>query len=185
MAWDLADPERTRLSLMGDPRGPDRVNPHHARLGTWRLGTQPQGGPRSRSAPVRDSPTGRLSLVERSYRGPFGRTPRNLPFRRRCHVVHELAAPTWLARTGRQPTTRQPVVAIHQRRSVPRQLRSRGAERRPAQGHHRHVPLISGLHSQVSRPLKPGIGRTTPAWSLPTSRTDTWPRPNPCRSDFS
>jgi hypothetical protein len=33
-------------------------------------------------ASVRDDPAGRLSLVERTYHGPFGRAPRHLPYRR-------------------------------------------------------------------------------------------------------
>src|ERR1700759_422159 len=33
-------------------------------------------------AAVRDDPPGRLALVERIYRGPFGRAPRHLPYRR-------------------------------------------------------------------------------------------------------
>ena len=31
---------------------------------------------------VRDDPGGRLALLERTYRGPFGRAPRQLPYRR-------------------------------------------------------------------------------------------------------
>lgn len=31
---------------------------------------------------VRDDPAGRLALMERCYRGPFGKAPRHLPFRR-------------------------------------------------------------------------------------------------------
>ena len=31
---------------------------------------------------VRDDPGARIALVERSYRGPFGRAPRHLPYRR-------------------------------------------------------------------------------------------------------
>jgi hypothetical protein len=33
-------------------------------------------------AAVRDDPSARLALVERMYRGPYGRAPRHLPFRR-------------------------------------------------------------------------------------------------------
>src|ERR1700748_1090168 len=33
-------------------------------------------------AAVRDSPSARVALVERTYRGPSGRAPRHLPFRR-------------------------------------------------------------------------------------------------------
>jgi hypothetical protein len=33
-------------------------------------------------AAVRDDPAARIALVERSYRGPFGRAPRHLPYRR-------------------------------------------------------------------------------------------------------
>jgi hypothetical protein len=32
--------------------------------------------------PVRDDPAARLALIERTYRGPFGRAPRQLPYRR-------------------------------------------------------------------------------------------------------
>src|SRR6202044_2299273 len=33
-------------------------------------------------AAVRDYPSARIALVERMYRGPFGRAPRHLPYRR-------------------------------------------------------------------------------------------------------
>src|ERR1700684_1402897 len=33
-------------------------------------------------AAVRDDPAARIALAERSYRGPFGRAPRHLPYRR-------------------------------------------------------------------------------------------------------
>src|ERR1700685_1980598 len=33
-------------------------------------------------AAVRDDPAARIALVARSYRGPFGRAPRHLPYRR-------------------------------------------------------------------------------------------------------
>jgi hypothetical protein len=33
-------------------------------------------------AAARDDPGARIALLERSYRGPFGKTPRNLPYRR-------------------------------------------------------------------------------------------------------
>ncbi|MFF4105108.1 hypothetical protein [Streptomyces sp. NPDC001903] len=35
-----------------------------------------------RIAAVRDDPAGRLALMQRCYRGPFGKAPRHLPFRR-------------------------------------------------------------------------------------------------------
>lgn len=37
---------------------------------------------REQTAAVRDDPGARIALVERSYRGPFGRAPRHLPYRR-------------------------------------------------------------------------------------------------------
>lgn len=37
---------------------------------------------RQQAAAVRDDPAARIALVARSYRGPFGRAPRHLPYRR-------------------------------------------------------------------------------------------------------
>ena len=46
-------------------------------------------------AAVRDDPAARLALVERTYRGPFGRAPRHLPYRRAA-----MAFMRWQLRRG-------------------------------------------------------------------------------------
>jgi hypothetical protein len=46
-------------------------------------------------AAVRDDPAGRLALMARVFRGPTGRAPRHLPFRRAA-----LSFMRWQARRG-------------------------------------------------------------------------------------
>jgi len=46
-------------------------------------------------AAVRDDPRGRLALLARTYQGPAGRAPRQLPFRRAA-----LSFMRWQARRG-------------------------------------------------------------------------------------
>jgi hypothetical protein len=72
-------------------------------------------------AVARDDPSARLALMERLFRGPTGRAPRHLPFRRGV-VVHAVAGPARPPQPGRRGCAGQRLVAGDERGLAARRM---------------------------------------------------------------
>ena len=70
----------------GEPRRGRARRPGRASAGSLAIDARPgitaAVWAQEQTASVRDDPAARIALVARSYRGPFGRAPRHLPYRR-------------------------------------------------------------------------------------------------------
>jgi hypothetical protein len=74
----VPDPPACPGAGVASRRGPTLSGP----VRSWSVGSEAAAWADQQVAAVRHDPTGRITLMERCYNGPFGKAPRHLSFRR-------------------------------------------------------------------------------------------------------